>query len=111
MAREIKQINFQDLKQQVEDGWKREQIAEHWDLSIAATKRLLTDAGLRLKSTRYPVYTLVGMEEESAPEVAQVAEETSDLLEQNVETVEEVVEEVSEGMPSLIEAVTDPNGW
>lgn len=54
-----KQIHFDELEEQVNNGWKRERIAEHYGLTIAATKRLLKDAGLRIRSTRYPNYVLI----------------------------------------------------
>lgn len=87
MAREIKKIDFPTLKKQVDDGWKREQIAEHWGLTIAATRRLLKDANLRLRPTRYPVYELVGLETEDS-----VTDVTEEIIE---DTVENTLEETS----------------
>lgn len=56
MAVEIKKSI---LAQQVEDGWKRKALAEHYGLPEAQMAQVLRDAGLQIRKFHAPKYQLV----------------------------------------------------
>lgn len=53
------QISKKELTEMVNSGKKKEEIASKYNLTNAATTRLLKDAGLKIKKTHKPTYTLV----------------------------------------------------
>ena len=56
MAVEIKKSV---LVQQVQDGWKRKALAEHYGLPEAQMAQVLRDAGLQIRKFHAPKYQLV----------------------------------------------------
>ena len=56
MAVEIKKSI---LAQQVEDGWKRKALAEHYGLPEAQMAQVLRDAGLQIRKFHAPKYQFV----------------------------------------------------
>ena len=85
MAVEIKKSI---LTQQVQDGWKRKALAEHYGLSETQMAQVLKDAGLKIRKSHAPKYQLV-----------------DDSVEEEV--VEERVEEVGEDINALTESVVE----
>lgn len=86
MAVEIKKSI---LTQQVEEGWKRAALAEHYGLPEAQMAQVLRDAGLRIRKFHAPKYQLVDdTTEEVDNEV--IGEDVNTLTESVIE--EEVVE-------------------
>ena len=86
MAVEIKKSI---LAQQVEEGWKRKALAEHYGLPEAQMAQVLKDAGLRIRKFHAPKYQLVDdTTEEVDNEI--VGEDVNTLTESVIE--EEVVE-------------------
>jgi len=53
------QISKKELTEMVNSGKKKEEIASKYNLTNAATTRLLKDAGLKIKKTHKPTFTLV----------------------------------------------------
>lgn len=53
------EISKMELTKLVSEGAKKNQIADKYNLTMAATGRLLKDAGLKIKKTHKPTYTLV----------------------------------------------------
>ncbi len=53
------EISKTELISLVNGGAKKNQIATKYNLTMAATGRLLKDAGLKIKKTHKPTYTLV----------------------------------------------------
>ena len=89
MAVEIKKSI---LAQQVEEGWKRAALAEHYGLPEAQMAQVLRDAGLKIRKFHAPKYQLVDdTTEEVDNEV--VGEDVNTLTESVTE--EEVTEETS----------------
>ena len=85
MAVEIKKSI---LTQQVEEGWKRKALAEHYGLPETQMAQVLKDAGLKIRKFHAPKYQLV-----------------DDSVEEEV--VEERVEEVGEDINALTESVVE----
>lgn len=56
---EVKQIKLSELKAQVESGAKLKALAEEYGLPVAQMKKVLKEAGLRIRSLRFPQYQLV----------------------------------------------------
>lgn len=52
-------ISKKELTEMVNKGAKKEEIAAKYNLTTAATGRLLKEAGLKLKKTHKPTFTLV----------------------------------------------------
>ena len=94
MAVEIKKSI---LAQQVEDGWKRKALAEHYGLPEAQMAQVLRDAGLKIRKFHAPKYQLVDDTIEVVEEVT--GEDVNETL------VESVVEETP------AEAIDTDNNW
>ena len=83
MAVEIKKSI---LTQQVEEGWKRAALAEHYGLPEAQMAQVLRDAGLRIRKFHAPKYQLV---DDTTEEV------DNEIMGEDVNTLtESVIEEV-----------------
>jgi len=52
-------ITTSDLTQKVNEGWKKNQLAEHYGLPVAQMTKVLRDAGLRIRKFHNPKYVLV----------------------------------------------------
>ena len=84
MAVEIKKSI---LAQQVEEGWKRAALAEHYGLPEAQMAQVLRDAGLKIRKFHAPKYQLVDdTTEEVNNEV--IGEDVNTLTESVAEEVE-----------------------
>ena len=94
MAVEIKKSI---LVQQVQDGWKRKALAEHYGLPEAQMAQVLRDAGLQIRKFHAPKYQLVDDTIEVVEEVT--GEDVNETL------VESVVEETP------AEAIDTDNNW
>lgn len=53
------EIKLNELTEMVNNGAKKNQVADKYGLTMAATTRLLKEANLRIKKTHKPTYTLV----------------------------------------------------
>lgn len=79
--------------QQVNEGWKREQLAEHYGISPADVSRALKQLGLKIRKFHKPKFILV---DEEGTEVQEIAGEVQ--AKEKIEEVaakEEVVEETT----------------
>ena len=56
MAREI---TISDLKSKVNEGWKKQALADHYGLPMAQMTKLLQTAGLKIRKFHAPLYVLV----------------------------------------------------
>ena len=75
MAVEIKKSI---LVQQVQDGWKRKALAEHYGLPEAQMAQVLRDAGLQIRKFHAPKYQLV--DDTDSSESVEVTNEGSDVV-------------------------------
>lgn len=55
------QVNFKDLKERVDAGWKRAELAKHYGLKESQMARCLKDCGLKIRKFHKPVYQIIGM--------------------------------------------------
>ena len=94
MAVEIKKSV---LSQQVQEGWKRKALAEHYGLPETQMAQVLKDAGLQIRKFHAPKYQLVDDTIEVVEEVT--GEDVNETL------VESVVEETP------AEAIDTDNNW
>ena len=94
MAVEIKKSI---LTQQVQDGWKRKALAEHYGLPETQMAQVLRNAGLQIRKFHAPKYQLVDDTIEVVEEVT--GEDVNETL------VESVVEETP------AEAIDTDNNW
>ena len=74
MAVEIKKSV---LVQQVQDGWKRKALAEHYGLPEAQMAQVLRDAGLQIRKFHAPKYQFV---DDTQSETAESIVEGSDVV-------------------------------
>ena len=82
----VVEIKKSILAQQVEDGWKRSALAEHYGLPEAQMAQVLRDAGLRIRKFHAPKYQLV---DDTTEEV------DNEIMGEDVNTLtESVIEEV-----------------
>ena len=54
-----KQISLSELKQKVEDGWKKNQLAEYYGLPMVQMTKLLQKAGLKIRKFHAPAFELI----------------------------------------------------
>lgn len=91
------QVTLSDLTQKVNEGWKRDALAEHYGLPKKQMSDLLRTAGLKIRKFHAPKFELV--DDLNATEEAPIVEEISTVA-------EEVQAEVSETI--TVEGTTVP---
>ena len=75
MAIEIKKSI---LAQQVQDGWKRKALAEHYGLPETQMAQVLRDAGLQIRKFHAPKYQLV--DDTNSEELVEITNEGNDVV-------------------------------
>ena len=101
MAIEIKKSI---LAQQVEDGWKRKALADHYGLPETQMAQVLRDAGLKIRKFHAPKYQLV--DDTNSEELVEITNEGNDVVvgeDVNVlqeDTQQEEVTPVTTGEPT-----------
>ena len=95
--REIPQIRASVLAQQVNEGWKRKALAEHYGLPETQMAQLLKDAGLTIRKFHAPKYQLIEDREDNTEEAGEDVNvvESEVVVEETVEAKEEVSTEAS----------------
>lgn len=91
------EINLSTLRQQVQEGWKKTKLAEHYELPVAQMTQVLKQAGLKIRKFHAPKFILVDDSLEEATEgiVEEVGEDINLGSEVATKEVVETVEEVS----------------
>ena len=93
MAVEIKKSV---LTQQVEEGWKRKALAEHYGLPEAQMAQVLKNAGLKIRKFHAPKYQLVDDTVDNTEEVGEdINVVNNEVSEETVEVKEEVSTEAN----------------
>ncbi len=54
-------ITIEDLTQKVEEGWKKDALAEHYGLPMTQMGAALKQAGLRIRKFHKPKFELIGI--------------------------------------------------
>ena len=95
--RVIPQIRASVLAQQVDEGWKRKALAEHYGLPETQMAQLLKDAGLTIRKFHAPKYQLIEDREDNTEEAGEDVNvvESEVVVEETVEAKEEVSTEAS----------------
>ena len=108
MAIEIKKSI---LAQQVQDGWKRKALAEHYGLPETQMAQVLRDAGLQIRKFHAPKFELeddMEVSEEVHTDVNTDEElESLQHAHESIQQEEELIEEVQEEAPIVPETA----GW
>lgn len=84
------EINLDVLTEQVEQGWKKAQLAEHYGLPVSQMGAALKQAGLKIRKFHAPKFTLV-----SSVSTEELDVEASQEVSNEDTVTEEVVHEVS----------------
>ena len=59
MSTQAVQINLKTLIQQVQDGMKKVELAEHYKLPVLQMTKVLKQAGLKIRKFHAPAFTLI----------------------------------------------------
>ena len=91
------EIKLSVLTEQVNEGWKRTALAEHYGLPKTQMAQVLRDAGLKIRKFHAPKFILVddSLEETTEDIVEEVGEDINVVSEVATEEVVETVEEAS----------------
>jgi heterodisulfide reductase subunit C len=88
------EIRLSTLRQQVEEGWKKAQLAEHYGISVLEMGKHLKNAGLKIRKFKEAKATLINDEIDSTSENLHPAvEEFTGIVEEARAEVQETVEE------------------
>lgn len=101
----IVKITKADLAAKVEEGWKKDKLAEHYGLPMAQMTKVLQSAGLKIRKFHAPKFELIDEEE---------VVETSVEEEVEVTDVTDIVEEAGEiRMEDVIDEspIATSQGW
>lgn len=85
-------ITKKDLAEKVEQGWKKDALAEHYGLPVTQMTKALKQAGLTIRKFHKPKFVFVEESEEETTTTEEVVSETNEV-DLNHELVEELVEE------------------
>lgn len=84
----VVKITKADLAAKVEEGWKKDKLAEHYGLPMAQMTKVLQAAGLKIRKFHAPKFELVEDEvETSSEEVADITDVTEEAVEVRMEDV------------------------
>ena len=95
----IPQIRISVLTEQVEQGWKRKALAEHYGLPETQMAQVLKDSGLRIRKFHAPKYQLIDDRIETIENLEEVGEDInvveSDKVVETIEASEEMTTEAT----------------
>ena len=95
----IPQIRISVLTEQVEQGWKRKALAEHYGLPETQMAQVLKDSGLRIRKFHAPKYQLIDDRIETIENLEEVDEDInvveSDKVVESIEASEEMTTEAT----------------
>lgn len=72
----MKEITYDDLKQRIDNGAKKKELAEHYGLSVNQMTKALQEAGLKIRGFHHPKFKIVGKPQQivESVEIAQEIE-------------------------------------
>lgn len=73
-------ITKSDLTQKVEEGWKKDQLAQHYGLPMSQMTKVLQQAGLQIRKFHRPKFELVDDTVEVQSESMDIAEDATDIV-------------------------------
>ena len=91
----IVKITKADLAAKVEEGWKKDKLAEHYGLPMAQMTKVLQSAGLKIRKFHAPKFELIDDEEvvETSVEEVEVTDVTDIVEEVGEIRMEDVIDE------------------
>ena len=91
----IVKITKADLTAKVEEGWKKDKLAEHYGLPMAQMTKVLQSAGLKIRKFHAPKFELIDDEEvvETSVEEVEVTDVTDIVEEAGEIRMEDVIDE------------------
>ena len=90
------EIKLSVLTEQVNEGWKRAALAEHYGLPETQMAQVLRDAGLKIRRFHAPKYQLVDDTVDNTEEVGEdINVVNNEVAEETVEVTEEVSTEAN----------------
>lgn len=101
-------IVYTTLKAQIDEGWKMDQLKEHYGLNHSQMKKVLQQANLQIRKFRQPAFILdMGnegtIEENVKAETLNREEEQKEDSVENLFSVTETTDEVKEEVEDLSE--------
>ncbi len=103
-------ITKQDLEQKVQEGWKKDQLAEHYGLPVAQMTKVLKEAGLTIRKFHKPKYVLVDTEE-TQEDVNMEATAVENIEVETEQVQPETVQEAEAVGATNAENNEVPQGW
>ena len=94
-------INPEIFAAQVEIGWKKDQLAKHYDMPAAQIAKVLTALGLKIRKFKKPSFVIPGL---TAPAENQEVENVNPA---EVSTKSEVESSVQTEVPTEVEVSTE----
>ena len=90
------EIKLSVLTEQVNEGWKRAALAEHYGLPETQMAQVLRDAGLKIRKFHAPKYQLVDDTVDNTEEVGEdINVVSNEITEETVEVREEATTEAN----------------
>ena len=90
------EINLSTLRQQVQEGWKKTKLAEHYELPVAQMTQVLKQAGLKIRKFHAPKYQLVDDTVHNTEEIGEdINVVSNEITEETVEVREEATTEAN----------------
>lgn len=99
------QVTLSDLTAKVNEGWKKDQLAEYYSLPKAQVGKLLKQAGLTIRKFHMPKFELVDDTNQPEQEVTQHYEQANESLEV-MDMVTNGIEELSQPDTVVEDTVT-----
>ena len=96
------------LAQQVQDGWKRKALAEHYGLPETQMAQVLRDAGLQIRKFHAPKYQFV--DDTNSEESVEITNEGNDVVVgEDVNVLQEDTQQIEVTTP--VTAQETASGW
>ena len=90
------EIKLSVLTEQINEGWKRTALAEHYGLPEAQMAQVLRDAGLKIRKFHAPKYQLVDDTVDNTEEIGEdINVVSNEITEETVEVREEAATEAN----------------
>jgi len=55
------EIKYDEIKEKVDAGWKKDALAEHYGLNISQMGKVLKECNLRIRKFKKPSYKIIGL--------------------------------------------------
>ena len=104
-----RQITISDLKSKVDEGWKKQALADYYGLPMTQMTKLLQTAGLKIRKFHAPLYELIDDTVVAEVPVTEVVEDMNPIA-VDME-VQNEVEEQEEPVLEMVDAAASNQTW